>query len=69
MKVQEKLMKEGLTSAPPKTPEDLICSEYPDSQIEEDSKQVDFDKAYEEAKMLEDLKKQELIKQQQQERQ
>jgi hypothetical protein len=63
MKVQEKLLKEGLAAFPPKVPEDLICSEYPDSQIEEDSKRVDFDKAYEEAKMLEDLKKQELIKQ------
>jgi hypothetical protein len=63
MKVQEKLLKDGLTSAPPKSPEDLICSEYLDSQIEEDGKQVDFDKAHEEAKALEDLKKQELIKQ------
>jgi hypothetical protein len=45
----------------PKNIQDLICEEYLDSQIEEDNKQVDFDKAYEEAKHLEDIKKQELI--------
>lgn len=55
-KVQEQL-KEGMMDKMPQSLEDLTCSEYTDAQIEEDSKLVDFDKAYEEARQLEDLKR------------
>ena len=59
--VEQKLYSQEMLPEKPKNIQDLICEEYLDSQIEEDNKQVDFDKAYEEAKHLEDIKKQELI--------
>ena len=66
--VEQKLYSRDMLQEKPETVQDLTCAEYLDSQIEEDSKQVDFDKAYEEAKHLEDIKKQELIQEQQKER-
>lgn len=66
--VEQKLYSSEMLPEKPKNVQDLICEEYLDSQIEEDNKQVDFDKAYEEAKHLEDIKKQELIQEQQKER-
>jgi hypothetical protein len=35
--------------------ETLLCKDYTDEQIEEDSKAIDYDMAYKEAHQLEDI--------------